>query len=340
MSNNNIDGGRQISEKNNRIVLAFVVGALTAAVSMAWYPGALRAERMESSLPDGLFAVIDGEEISDAEFKLFFSRYAQSKFYHGATQQDLDGIRKQAVEALIDQRLLAQEADRRRLIGKPDAVERRLKAYEIRYKDSEAWPQIREQWPALREKLLEQTKISVLEDTVRLVDDPGDAILNAYFQENLNLFTEPGKVRLSVILIGVDPSADKAEWDEARQKAEELSAMIASGSEFADLARQHSNHESAETGGDIGLLHDGMLSQPAQEAVDKLVANMVTPPVRVLEGHALFQLHERMHSQVHSFQEVRERALALYQREMSDRQWSSLISALRDRASVVVDVSL
>ena len=177
MSNNNIDGGRRMSEKNNRIVLAFVVAALTAAVSMAWHPGVLRAERMESSLPDGLFAVIDGEEISDAEFKLFFARYAQSKFYHGATQQDLDEIRKQAVEALIDRRLLAQEANRRGVAGKPDAVEQRLKAFEVRYKDSESWPQIREQWPALREKLLEQTKVATLEESVRQIDDPGEAIL-------------------------------------------------------------------------------------------------------------------------------------------------------------------
>lgn len=295
------------------------------------------ADQQAASLPDGVFAIVDGEKITENEFRSFLVQYARSKFYHGITEETLAEVRQEAAETLIAQRLLAKEANRRGIEADSAAVERQLKGYEDRYRDSPNWPEIRTQWPALRARLLEKSKVDALERSIRRVDDPGDAALRSYYQDNPELFTQPEQLHLSVILLGVDPSAGPDEWRAAKAKAGELAAKMAVGADFAALARQHSTHESARDGGDLGRIHAGMLSDAAQEAVAKLKLGEVSPPVRVLEGYTLFKLHEVLPEKRSPYDAVRGRVLALYQREKTEEQWTRFVASLRAGANIVMD---
>lgn len=310
-------------------VLAIVIAASVNATA--------RADQHAAAVPDGVFAIIDGEQISHAEFRSFLVQYARNKFYHGITEETLAQVRDEAVTALIEERLLVHEAARRGIAGDPDAVEKELAGYKARYKDSPNWPEIQKLWPDLRARLLEKSKVDMLEESIRRVDDPGDVALRKFYQDSLELFTQPERIHLSVILLGVDPMAGPDEWRAAKEKAGELSSSLQGGSGFDALARQYSTHESGAKGGDLGQIHKGMLSEPAQKAVGELKAGEVTPPVRVLEGYALFKLHERLPAQVSGYDEVRDRALALYRRQKTDEQWTRFIASLRAGANIVVD---
>lgn len=317
--------------------VALLAAAFIVIVAAAGVEATARADQHAASVPDGVFAIVDGEQISHSEFRSFLVQYARSKFYHGITEDTLAEVRDEAADALIAQRLLAHEAARRGIAGDPEAVERELSGYEARYKDSANWPEIRKLWPELRARLLEKSKVDMLEESVRRVEDPGDDNLRAFYRDNLDLFTQPERIDLSVILLGVDPSAGPGEWTAAREKANELATSLEAGADFAELARQYSTHESAAKAGDLGEVHKGMLSEPAQEAVAKLDVDEVTPPVRVLEGYALFKLHRKLPARVSGYEEVRERALALYRRQKTDEQWARFIASLRAGANIVVD---
>ena len=54
---------------------------------------------------------------------------------------------------------------------------------------------------------------------MRKVPEPTEAQARAYYDAHKDLFVEPEKLRLSVILLKVDPSAPKAAWDKARDEA-------------------------------------------------------------------------------------------------------------------------
>ena len=318
--------------------IAPLTGFLLAMGVALALPGEGLADAAEQT-PKGIYAIIDGEEISHEEFDGFVSRYMRSKYYHGANAQTLAKARREATEALIEQRLLAHEAERRGLAGDPVAVDAQLTEYEARYSGSEAWPEIRELWPAVRAKLLEETKVAELKASIREIPDPDDAVLREYYARNLNLFTEPAKKDVSVILLGVAATAERSEWSKARDKAGEIYATLQTGSDFSDLAREHSTHASAGAGGRLGLLHIGQLSKPAQEAVNQLGAGMVTEPVRILDGYALFKLHGQFPEQVHEFSAVRDRALQLYKREHAERKWNDFMAKLRAGASIEFNVS-
>lgn len=323
-----------MSKLSRRVAQSLAAVAIILAVS-----GDItaRADQDVPTLPEGVFAVVDGEQITHSEFRSYIAQYARSKLYHGITEETLVTIREEAADALILERLLAHEAERRGIEGDTDSVERQLEGYEARYKDSPNWPEIEKMWPDLRERLLEKTKVETLEETVRQVDDPGDEVLRAFYQDNLELFTQPERIHLSVILLAVDPSAGPDEWETAKERAGELAAALSGGADFAELARQNSTHGSAKEGGDLGQIHSGMLSDVAQKAVGELTVGEVTPPVRVLEGYALFKLHEELPPQLSGYDQARERALALYRREKTDEQWARFIAALRADATIIVD---
>jgi len=285
---------------------------------------------------DSIFAVIDGETVTASDFEAFLIQFARSKFYHRVPGDDFAAVKADAAEALIKQRLLAHEAERRGVKGDAAAVDRQWAGYEARYKDSETWGEIQESQKLIRGALLERSKIAALEDQIRQVGDPGDEKLIDFYQANLELFTEPARAKLRVILIGVSPWENADAWNLAQQTADRLAAEIAAGANFSETAIRNSTHFSAKEGGDIGFIHSGMLSAPAQEAVDGLSQGEVSSPTRVLEGYALFKLEERSAPRVGDYAEVKDRVFLLYQREQSERQWNEFLSELHSAAKIVM----
>ena len=86
----------------------------------------------------------------------------------------------------------------------------------------------------------------------------------------------------------------------------------------------------------MGVVHKGELSSAVEEALGAIESGQVTQPIQVLEGFALFKLLGRLPPVVSAFEEVRERALALYKRRLSQEQRDRFLSALKDKSVVTV----
>jgi len=290
----------------------------------------------KAGLPEDAFAVIDGETIPRADFEVYFARYARSKLYHGGSEERYLELRAEATERFIVDRLLLREAARRGVDGDLEGVERQVQELEARYEGGETWAEVREQLPKIRQVLLDKTRMAALLAEVERVADPDQVALRHFYDANIELFTTPPANRLALILLGVLPSAATAEWEEAKGEAAELFARIEAGADFAALAREHSAHRTAAEGGDMGVVHKGELSGAMQEALDAIEPGQATPPTRVLEGYVLFKLLGRVPPEVSVFEEVRERALALYKRRLSQEQRDRFVADLKDKAVVTV----
>ena len=80
-------------------------------------------------------------------------------------------------------------------------------------------------------------------------------LLREYYDANQDLFTEPARNRVSLILVGVEPSASAATWKAAREEAARVRQRLDEGTAFDELARMHSSDITAAAGGDMGFLH-------------------------------------------------------------------------------------
>jgi len=139
---------------------------------------------------------------------------------------------------------------------------------------------------------------------------------------------------VSLILLKVDPSSPSKVWPEAADEAADIVDRIRKGADFAELARIHSGDKSAENGGDMGYLHIGMLSKPAQDVLNLMKPGEVSEPVMLLQGVAIFRLEGVQPAQLNPLEKVKKRAKQLWTRENGEKAWSDLIARLRSQVTI------
>lgn len=287
------------------------------------------------------FATIDGDDIAYEEFERFVYAESRQTFYHGAPldEQGVIEFRRSAADRLIDQKLMIREATRRGMSPDHEAVDRQLADYESRYAETERWQAEGEEIKAgLRAWLESQNLLEQIDAALRVVPQPGDDQLRDFYERNLDRFTRPEQLRVSIILLRVPPSASSDAWDEAALKAAAITQRIREGASFADEARRHSDDTTAPNGGDMGWVHRGTIGPDLQQAIDELEPGALTAePVRVLEGMVVARLEGRRPEAVIAFAAAQEQALSLLRRDASEAQFADSIRRLRDASDIQID---
>lgn len=293
--------------------------------------------------PPPIFAKVGDVVITRQDYDGAFAVAVRNKFYHGRPPEaEVAALQREVGDKLVNNVLLVKEARRRGL--KPDdaVVAQRLEQNEQRNRGNEQWQKMRDQWiPIITERFQEESLVSQLESAVRDVPLPDEKQLREYYNSHSEKFTEPEQLRVSIILLSVDPSSSSDVWNSAYELAQDLVKQLRAGGDFAALAREHSGDaSSAEQGGDMGYLHGGMLPDAAQEAVDKLKPGETSDPVRLLEGVIILRPTDRKPPKLGEFEVVKERASDLWLKEESESVWKSLIEQLKNEATIYVDESI
>ncbi len=323
--------------KMRLVVMMVAVGLATGAAAADRAPAPSAA-----SAPPAHVAIVNGKKITIEEYERTLTAVVRQKFYHRAPPEgQLEQVRREVAENIIDRYLLVAEAEARRLPVDAAAIDAEIATYEERYKDSPRWKTMREQvLPQIKRELREKQLVGAIEKRVREIPDPSPQAVRAFYDANNALFTEPEQIHASVILLKVDPSARKVVRDQARQEAKELYAKLKQGADFAELAKIRSGDPSARNGGDLGYLHRGLLPENLHAHMDALAPGQVGEPVEVLEGVAIFKVHERKKSALREFGAVQVRALNLLKRSQADEAWKAFLAGLRGKAVIEMNGAL
>lgn len=283
------------------------------------------------------FAIVGDTVISAAEYESAVQRSARQKFYHATvTDETRQQHRREVAQELIDRELLLAESRRRGITAEADKMTAALAEYEQRYGQSAAWQQNRD---AIKRELEARNVLERLETTVRNVAPPSEAETRAFYEKKPELFTEPEQLRVSLIMLKVDPSSPQSMWQAAFDEAHAIRKRVEHGADFAELARIHSTDPSSQRGGDMGYLHEGMMPDPVILEARKMKPGELSIPIRILQGVALFRLDDRKVSQLRNFVDVRERASQLWMREESARRWDEFRQTLRRATAIKIDTA-
>ena len=107
---------------------------------------------------------------------------------------------------------------------------------------------------------MEELKIQYIAQIIHQqeVDDklttPTEEEIRKFYEENKKSFVTPASVQISLIWIDQGAGGEKAE--QARTKAEEALALLKSGTDFSEVAKQYSEDSSGTAGGDISGEYD------------------------------------------------------------------------------------
>jgi parvulin-like peptidyl-prolyl isomerase len=156
-----------------------------------------------------------------------------------------------------------------------------------------------------------------------------------YYDKHVDLFAVPGEVTLSRIFLatGKDPKETEA-------RAKSLADQARSGAtDFATLAQRYSESEERAKGGSIGALKVPDLNADVRAAVATAKVGMVTDPIKLDNGYAIFRVDGRKEPVTKPFEDPE------IQRDVSERltlekgaaQFDAYLEKLRGDAFIEID---
>jgi len=295
-----------------------------------------------AEISPNLFAMINGKGIEAGRYTNLLQSSIRQKYYHAKIpQQELIKYRKDISQKLIDQSLLLQEAERRNIEPDNRSIELQFEQYDKQYKNSPRYQVEREQMlKKIRPQLEQKSKIERITQQLRRVTRSSEQETRKYYANNTEKFTTPAKNKISVILLSVDPSSSADIWRAAEEESLQIFGKLKKGESFSDLASLHSSDESASKGGDMGYLHKGMLNKKAEAAIDKMKVGEIMKPLKLLQGYAIFRVDERVEKRLNDFDNVKDRAKKLADREKSDRKFTKFMQHLRSNANIILNDKL
>ena len=157
-----------------------------------------------------------------------------------------------------------------------------------------------------------------------------DADVQAYYDVyRERRFRQPAAVKFSQIFIEGATPDDRAA---ARERLEAILKQAREGADFAELAKQHSQDESASEGGDMGFVVRGQLVAPLDEALFALEEGAISDVVESDIGLHVLKAVERQEDKVRELEEVREEIVEALKRERGGARAARAVEEDRERA--------
>lgn len=283
-----------------------------------------------------VFAIVNGTPITVREYQESLAETMRVRYYHGTIPEGkAEELHKDVADMVIDRELLVAEAQKRGIKPDPGKFEKHLADLDLRFATEPEWKEKRAEWvPRIKSNLDRQSMVEQLEKAVRDIPHPAADEVRNFYDKNPDLFTEPERLRLSIILLKVDPGAAKTDWDQAREEAQKILDRIKNGADFAEQARLYSQHDSASKGGDMGYLHGGMLPRGMEDKIGLYQEGVVNEPVTTLEGIVLSRIENRVAAKLREFKSVEHRAQDLLIRKRADDAWQDTLRQLRTAAKI------
>ena len=249
----------------------------------------------------GAAAVVNGAAIPRAEVDRITDAFAK-QMGAGVSDEQRASIKtalgKQALDNLVNQKLLVQEAERKGIVADPKAVEEQMEKVVKMFPDPQ---KMKEQLSAmgvgegeLRRDIAQNLLIKELLDRqAPKGTEPTEEEIKAFYEANASSFDLPERVRASHILLAT--SADDPPEKKAERKAAlaALREKIAGGADFAEVAKENSDCPSKESGGDLGFFEKGKMVPEFEKAAFAQAKGELGQIVETPFGYHLIKVTDR-----------------------------------------------
>jgi peptidyl-prolyl cis-trans isomerase C len=260
-------------------------------------------------IPDGPVAIVNGKEITSADFHAIYDLKLQKYSDRGREiPKTADRrYRKSIVDRLIYQEILRQEAAKRSITHDKDALAQREEAQKRGIKDWDKHLRRRgESEESLRDLYIAELLERALLEADGSLDVTEAEIEEEYEKMKPQYKKDKERVRAAHILIRVGPDQppspgepipepteeQKKQWEaEALAKANEVYARAtAEGVDFTQLAIEYSDGPSARKGGDLGIFSADRMVDEFSDAAFRLEAGEVSKPIKTKFGFHIIKV--------------------------------------------------
>tara|TARA_B100000686_G_scaffold342185_1_gene420821 strand:+ start:1921 stop:3186 length:1266 start_codon:yes stop_codon:yes gene_type:complete len=278
--------------------------------------------------------------LSEVEEKGKMIRMSWSQFDSSTSPPSEKEVMKQALEILVEERLLIDESKRLEMLVSDDKVKQ---AVEDIKKQNNVNDEILEKMLARDGMTLEQYKNKIRDQImmsqVRKFKMRGkvnisEHRLRKYYLSNKNKFMSSPKVHVRHILFLMPKKITEGERITKSEKANEVVRKLEQGISFEALAKLYSEDESASVGGDLGAMERGKMVKEFEEVAFKLKEGEVSPIVRTPYGLHIIKVDKIIKSRPQSFDKIRNRIEAFLYNNETKKKYGQWIKELKESAYI------
>jgi peptidyl-prolyl cis-trans isomerase SurA len=261
----------------------------------------------QSQIIDRIVAVVDDEAIFESEVDQAVRQYFFQKGQTSVTPAEREEVFKDALDNLINDKLIIAQARRldidvpfseveaqvqktldenMRSLGSEEAFQRQLETEGLTLEELKKLYRTQIRNRMLVERVLRK-------DLTNERREATDEELRTFYDENLERLPQrPEVAHLKTIFIGFDTSSGTS--GAARQRIDALRERIVGGEKFEDVAKAASDDPSAPLGGDLGFVRVQDLREPAfAKAAGSLTIGQLSEPVLTVYGYHLIEVTDR-----------------------------------------------
>jgi peptidyl-prolyl cis-trans isomerase SurA len=316
-----------------------LVVAAIAALTLAAIPLA-RASRVIEKVA----AVVNDEIILETEVEqMAATQYRGPDPETAEGKKQWDEIKRKALDAMIDSKLVQQQASELKLSVTTEEVDRAVEQVKTQNKlDDATFKAALEQQgftlegyrKTLKKQILE---LKVVNTAVRSRVTVSDDEVKTYYHQNEKLVAGDRQSHLRQILIAVPDKASDADAATKKRVATKVVELARSGTSFSELAKQYSDDDGTKSaGGDLGWVGKGVLVDALDDAMQAMEPNDVRGPIRTDRGWVILQMVERKSGDIKPFEEIKEQLRKQLYDQQVEKAQQSWLRELRKKAHVDV----
>ncbi len=200
----------------------------------------------------------------------------------------------------------------------PDSFRGQVSANEVEIKDYYQKQQEEFRIPTYLQVQYLAFRPSDIEPKIQISPDE----IKRYYDQRKESFKVPKQVRAREILIRVAPQDPPERMEEKRKKAEEILGKVRKTKDFASLAKQYSESETAQKGGDLGWLQKGSIDETFEKSLFSLKAGDLSGVIRGGGGFYIFKAEEVTEEKQKTFEEVKDQIHQAFKKEKAKAEAS------------------
>jgi parvulin-like peptidyl-prolyl isomerase len=252
------------------------------------------------SVPDSAVAVVDGTEVTRAEFDALFDRarksyQLQKQDFPKAGSTEYQSLQTQAVAYLVQRIEYEQEAEELGItVSQADVDKREQQVLDQSFGGDRKKLQtaLEQQGYTQAEFRADLRSLAIRDKLVAAVTKDvkvSDADVKAFYDQNIADYTVPESRAVRHILLTVRTKDGKVDYPASREQADDIYRQLQNGGDFAALAKKYSQDPGSKDNGGKYTVARGQTVAPFEQTAFNLDTGVVSRPVKTEYGYHLIE---------------------------------------------------
>ena len=288
-------------------------------------------------------AKINGTELTELDLQDEIQKlYPRSFFHSTSSDTKRDALRPKALESIIENELLYQEAKRMKLKVDKKLIDNEQKTTTNRIGGKKSFKSVLKQKGITVKqyrKTVEKNFLveMIIENEIKQKSKVTDEDVAKHYEKNKKTYIRPVSRRLWHVLIKVHPSSTVEDKLNKKKMAEKVLQMAKEeGADLYQIAWDFSDDPFRVKGGDLGFVHEGRLELPVNKVAFSLEQGQISELVESIYGYHIIKVVEIKEPTQLSLQDVSQKIRRELEEYKLNQTRDALISRLREKAIIEV----